>query len=212
MAVGYPGWGYGGFYGYPGIGYGGFGYGYPMAAVPYGYGYGYGYPAYAYGGYPGFQYYGFGYGNPGFYTPGLANPLFGVGMTPLGVQSYLYETQILGRRSMALKKRRMPAAARRERARSGRGGGAVLAVGPDSMKSAKAGGLSPAMARVPGLRLLPVESPFRDDRRDVYPSWPPARRALQSTTRTRPAPRQSVSVRSWGSRQTPLIKERRLEG
>jgi hypothetical protein len=25
MAVGYPGWGYGGFYGYPGMGYGGMG-------------------------------------------------------------------------------------------------------------------------------------------------------------------------------------------
>jgi hypothetical protein len=103
MGFGYPGWGYGGFYGYPfmGYGYGGIGYGYPM----YGFGYGYSYPRYGFGypgfgyGYPGFQYYGFGYGNPGFYTPGLANPLFGVGMSPLGAQSYLYETQVLGRRS-----------------------------------------------------------------------------------------------------------------
>ena len=36
MAVGYPGWGYGGFYGYPAMGYGGMGYGYG--------GMGYGYP------------------------------------------------------------------------------------------------------------------------------------------------------------------------
>ena len=60
---------------------------------------GYGYPAWYGYGYPGFRYYGFGYGNPGFYTPGLMNPLFGVGMTPLGAQSYMYETQVLGRRS-----------------------------------------------------------------------------------------------------------------
>jgi len=101
MAVGYPGWGYGGFYGYPAMGYGGF-YGYPGMGYGYG-GIGYGGMGYGYGGiaygYPGFQYYGFGYGNPGFYTPGLMNPLFGVGMTPLGVQSYMYETQVLGRRS-----------------------------------------------------------------------------------------------------------------
>ena len=95
----YPGWGYGGYYAYPGMGYGYgmMGYGYPMmGGAGYG-GYGY-YPGFAYGG-PGFRYYGFGYGNPGFYTPGLMNPLFGVGMTPLGAQSYLYETQVLGRRS-----------------------------------------------------------------------------------------------------------------
>jgi hypothetical protein len=119
MGFGYPAWGYGGFYGYPAMGYGGMGYdgmgyggmgyggmGYGYGGMGYGgypamgggfYG-GYGYPAYAYGG-PGFQYYGFGYGNPGFYTPGLMNPLFGIGMTPLGAQSYMYETQVLGRRS-----------------------------------------------------------------------------------------------------------------
>ena len=98
FGVAYPGWGYDGFYGYPGMGYGYgmMGYGYPaMGGGFYG---GYGYPGFAYGG-PGFEYYGFGYGNPGFYTPGLMNPLFGVGMTPLGVESYLYETQVLGRRS-----------------------------------------------------------------------------------------------------------------
>ncbi len=102
MAYGYPGWGYGGFYGYPamrfGYGYGAMGYGFP--GMGFGYYGGYGYPAYGYGyGYPGFGYSGFGYGNPGFYSPGLFNPLFGVGLTPLGVQSYMYETQVLGRRS-----------------------------------------------------------------------------------------------------------------
>ena len=100
IGIAYPGWGYGGFYGYPAMGYGyggmGYGYGYPVMGGGF-YG-GYGYPAYAYGG-PGFRYYGFGYVNPGFYTPGLMNPLFGVGMSPLGVQSYMYETQVLGRRS-----------------------------------------------------------------------------------------------------------------
>jgi hypothetical protein len=102
MGFGYPGWGYGGFYGYPGMGYGygGMGYGgmgYGYGGVGYGYG-GMGYGGMGYG-YPGFSYYGFGYGNPGFYNPGLMNPLFGVGMTPLGAQSYIYETQVLGRRS-----------------------------------------------------------------------------------------------------------------
>ena len=110
MAVGYPGWGYGGFYGYPamgygyaGIGYGGMGYG-GMGYGGMGYG-GMGYGGMGFGGmgyggmgygFPGYRYYGFGYGNPGFYTPGLMNPLFGVGMTPLGAQSYLYETRVLG--------------------------------------------------------------------------------------------------------------------
>ena len=110
MTYGYPGWGYGGFYGYPamGYGYGGMGYGYGGMGYGYGgmgYGYGgmgYGYPAWGggyYGGYGYPAYYGFGYGNPGFYTPGLMNPLFGVGLTPLGAQSYMMETQLFGRRS-----------------------------------------------------------------------------------------------------------------
>jgi hypothetical protein len=110
MGFAYPAWGYGGFSGYPAMGYDGMGYGYGGMGYGYGgmgYGYpgmgggfygGYGFPAYAYAG-SGFQYYGFGYGNPGFYTPGLMNPLFGIGMTPLGAQSYMYETQVLGRRS-----------------------------------------------------------------------------------------------------------------
>jgi hypothetical protein len=100
---GYPGWGsgYPGGYGYGGLGYGygGLGYGYG----PYGYGgFGYGYPGFVFGyppvgvGYtlPGTIY---GIGNPYLYTPGLWNPLFGVGLTPLGVQSYMVETQLLGR-------------------------------------------------------------------------------------------------------------------
>jgi hypothetical protein len=103
VVYGYPGWGYGGFYGIPPMayGYGAVGYGYP--------GWGYGYPGAAFGspfmgagysggyGYP--IYYGFGYGNPGFYTPGLFNPWFGAGLTPLGAQSYMIETQLFGRRS-----------------------------------------------------------------------------------------------------------------
>jgi hypothetical protein len=116
MAFGYPGWGYGGFYGYPGIGYGygygaiglgypGWGYGgsYAFPGIGSGYaGWGYGYPFSAAGYFGGFGYpmdYGFGYGNPGFFTPGLFNPLFGVGLTPLGAQSYMIETQLFGRRS-----------------------------------------------------------------------------------------------------------------
>jgi hypothetical protein len=121
---GYPAYGYGfpGYglaaYGYPMGGYGSFGYGYPW----HGYGYGLGYPAFGFGyGYPGFGLggfgFGFGAGYPGFafgwnypYTtdwlasftnppimPGLYNPYFGVGMTPLGLQSYLAERYMLGR-------------------------------------------------------------------------------------------------------------------
>ena len=95
--MGYGGMGYGGMgYGYPGMGYGGMGYGYP------GFGYGgYGYGGYGYGLPVGGS--GYGYGYPGFgygyfpFLPGLSNPLFGVGMTPLGVQSALFETNVLGR-------------------------------------------------------------------------------------------------------------------
>jgi hypothetical protein len=100
FGFGYPGmgWGYpmmGGFgYGFPmmgGYGFGnpmmgGFGYGFPMMG---GYGYGYGYPFDA--GYPGFAYTGALLSNP--YT----NPLFGVGLTPLGVNSYYTEMNLLGR-------------------------------------------------------------------------------------------------------------------
>jgi hypothetical protein len=83
---GAPGFGNGGF-GAPGFGYGGFGFGYPGYAygAPYyggGFGYGFG-PSIIYG-----------YGNPG---PGVFNPLFGTGLTPLGVNSALTERYVLGR-------------------------------------------------------------------------------------------------------------------
>ena len=101
----YPGYGWGG--GYPGAGYGypGFSYGYP--GFGYGYpgfgfgnpGFGYGYPAFGYGwgagaAYPGPVYVA---GYPSPYLGGYWDPLFGVGLSPLGVQSYLYETRALGR-------------------------------------------------------------------------------------------------------------------
>jgi len=110
MAVGYPFFGYG--YGSPGMGYGygGPGYGYPIGGYgigPYGMGgsgyggmgYGMGYGGFGYG-YPGYSY-GYGYGSPNIYarTSPLYNPLFGVGLTPLGAQSYMLETQLFGRRS-----------------------------------------------------------------------------------------------------------------
>jgi hypothetical protein len=87
--VGYGGMGYGGM-GYGGMGYGGMGYG------------GMGYGGMGYGmGYGGFGYGGYGYGYPNIYaqTSPLYNPLFGVGLTPLGAQSYMVETQLFGRRS-----------------------------------------------------------------------------------------------------------------
>jgi hypothetical protein len=103
-AYGYPGLGYG--FGYPALGYGGYGYGYGYPGLGYG-GYGYGYPGlgYGFGGY-GFGYggyaYGAGYGGltpytSGFTAPGTYNPLFGLGLTPLGVQSALAERYVLGR-------------------------------------------------------------------------------------------------------------------
>ena len=107
FAVGYPFFGYG--YGFPGMGYG---YGHPIGGYgigPYGmggYGYGMGYGGMGYGmGYGGFGYgypgygYGYGYGYPNIYarTSPLYNPLFGVGLTPLGAQSYILETQLFGR-------------------------------------------------------------------------------------------------------------------
>lgn len=104
---GYGGYGYGA-YGYPGYGYG---YGVP------GFGYGYGVPGYVVG-YPPVGYYGYGgvpglglgysgisygyFGNPyiGIGPPlvsgvGDTNPLFGVGLTPLGVQSALGEGALI---------------------------------------------------------------------------------------------------------------------
>jgi hypothetical protein len=118
-SIGYPFWGYG--YGFPGMGYGygGFGYGgmgYGFGGMGYGgmgfggmgYG-GMGYGGMGFGGmgygYPGIGYirgipgYGYGYGNIYSYTSPLYNPLFGIGLTPLGAQSYIAETRLFGRRS-----------------------------------------------------------------------------------------------------------------
>jgi hypothetical protein len=105
--------GYGGFgYGSPGFGYGGYGYGSPG----FGYDGGYGSPGFGYGGY-GYGYNfaipGYGYGFPGynlgvpqFISPnlgtGYANPLFGLGLSGLGVQSALAEQILLGRGDQGL--------------------------------------------------------------------------------------------------------------
>lgn len=69
----------------------GFGYGYPGAGFGHGaMGYGYGYPGLGYG-------MGYGYGVPAF-GYAYANPLFGVGLTTLAVQSFNIEANVLGRR------------------------------------------------------------------------------------------------------------------
>lgn len=75
-----------------GFGGGGFGgYGYPGVGGPYvGFGYGYGYPGF------GLPYASFPFpvatGSGNFYTgPGSYNPLFGMGTTPLAVDSFLGE-------------------------------------------------------------------------------------------------------------------------
>ena len=93
MGFGYPGVGFG----YPGMGYGYAGAGYAYPGWGYGYpGIGYGYPAFGYGlAYPGPVYVA-GYPSP-YNWGGYWNPLFGVGLTPLGVQSFSYETRVLGR-------------------------------------------------------------------------------------------------------------------
>jgi hypothetical protein len=98
---GYPSYGFGYGYGWPGYG-GAYDYGYPGL----GYGYGLGY-----GGYPAFGgAYSFGAPGPSYVTPyaplgiynggpgpGVYNPLFGVGLSPLGVNSALAERYTLGR-------------------------------------------------------------------------------------------------------------------
>ncbi len=89
--------GYGGYGGYGG-GYGGYGGGYG------GYGGGYGGYGGGYGGYGGlwrtrYGFGGFGYspGGIGMSGVGYWNPMFGVGLTPLGNYSYMMETRVLGR-------------------------------------------------------------------------------------------------------------------
>ena len=113
-----PAYGYGMGYGYgmPAYGYG-MGYGYGMPAYGYGMGYGYGMPGFGYGGVGYGMGYGYGMGGYGFPGTGIyygypafagmgygglstspyLNPYFGVGLTPLGLQSYLTESNLLGR-------------------------------------------------------------------------------------------------------------------
>lgn len=116
---GYPGWGgYGwgwGGYGYPSVAYN---YGYPfyglgnipitgnvmMGAPGYGYGGwagmgGYGYGGYGYGGFSPYGLHGFGYapGGIGLSGVGYVNPMFGAGLTPLGNDSFMLESRMLGR-------------------------------------------------------------------------------------------------------------------
>jgi len=90
--VGYGGMGYG--MGYGGMGYGGMGYG----GMGYG-GMGYGGMGYGGMGYGGMGYGGMGYGGgyAGYYGTGWQNPMFGVGLTPLGTQSYMAETRLFNR-------------------------------------------------------------------------------------------------------------------
>lgn len=105
-SVGFPGYGYG--YAYPGFPvYNGFGY------PGYSFGYGYGYPGYGYGN----PAYGYSYNNPGLGYGGVPmtsvpqavvpaygylNPMLGMGLTPLGVQSALGEGSLQGRPSITL--------------------------------------------------------------------------------------------------------------
>jgi hypothetical protein len=99
-AYGYPGYGYG--YGGPGFGYGygaGYGYGYPVGGY-YGYGGAFGFGLGVGYSYPPVSYNYFGNGYPGVQAPlvsgvGDLNPLFGLGLTPLGVQSALAERNLI---------------------------------------------------------------------------------------------------------------------
>jgi len=94
----FPGYGLGYGYGYPAYGYGypGFGYGYPAYPVGFGFsGYGFGFGPAAYGYVAGFPPV-LPYGGPQALSP-YANPMFGLGLTPLGTQSYFFEANSLGR-------------------------------------------------------------------------------------------------------------------
>ncbi len=122
MGYGYgmPGYGSGMGYGYgmPYYGYGGMGDGYGMPGFGYGMG-GYGFPGTGiYYGYPAFA--GLGYG--GLATSPYMNPYFGLGLTPLGVQSYLTESNLLGRGQLG--------AAQRARAREQQGYNGIRIVEP----------------------------------------------------------------------------------
>jgi len=97
-ALGYPmyGYGYGGMgygYGYPAYGYG---FGYPG---PIGYGFGYPWGAYPTTGYGGGVAPGYGLGYYGIqqftYGSAYSNPLYGQGLTPLGIQSALSENALI---------------------------------------------------------------------------------------------------------------------
>ncbi len=93
-----------------GMGYGGMGYGMGYGGM--GYGMGYGGMGYGYG-YPGF---GYGGGYAGYYGTGWRNPMFGVGLTPLGTQSYMTETRLFNRvPGLALLRLRIPRAVRQGR-------------------------------------------------------------------------------------------------
>lgn len=100
----FPGAGFG--YGMPGMGFGmpGMGYGMP--------GMGFGMPGIGFGmAYPGF---GFGfpagfpavlpYGGPMAFSP-YANPMFGVGLSPLGTGSYFVESNMMGRAQLSADRR-----------------------------------------------------------------------------------------------------------
>ena len=65
---------------------------------PWGWGWGHPWGGWGWGSH---RYYGggYGYGYPGLYGGGYMPPLYGVGLTPLGTQSYMIETQLFGRRS-----------------------------------------------------------------------------------------------------------------
>jgi hypothetical protein len=102
--MGYPGMGYGGL-GYPGMGFGGVGYpgmGYGGLGMGYG-GLGFGgFGAAGFGAATGFPTLGAGfvgynpYGYGGYYA-NYSTPMFGLGLTPLGVNSALTERYLLGR-------------------------------------------------------------------------------------------------------------------
>ena len=108
MGYGMGGYGMSGYgYGMGGYGMGGYGYGmggYGMGGYGYGMGgYGYGMGGYGYG----MGGYGYGYGYPGVYGGGYMPPMYGIGLTPLGTQSYMIETQLFGRRLHAIVKWRL---------------------------------------------------------------------------------------------------------